>query len=110
MATVTVQTMTRAGIAPTYNAASGGGDKFAPGRDTYVHIKNGGGGSITATFAVDLDVEDLAVADATVTVPAGAERIAGPFSAHLFEDSADGLVHVAWSGTTSVTFAVVKPR
>jgi hypothetical protein len=110
MATVSVEVVDRDGLAATYNAASGGGDEFAPGRDVFVHIKNGGGSSVTATFTTSAVVEELAVADAAVTVGAGAEAFAGPFPAHLFEDDVDGLVHVGWSGTTSVTFAVLSTR
>jgi hypothetical protein len=110
LATYAPEIIDRDGLAATYHAAAGGGDKFNPGRDVFVHIKNGGGGSITATFTTSAVVEELSVADAAVTVPAGAERLAGPFPAHLFEDDVDGLVHVGWSGTTTVTFAVLSTR
>lgn len=110
MATVSVEVIDRDGLAATYNAASAGGDKFAPGKDVFVHIVNGGGSGITATFTTSAEVDGLAVADAAVTVGAGAESFAGPFPAHLFQDESDGLVHVAWSDTTSVTFATLSTR
>lgn len=110
MATVAVQTVSRAGTTGAYASASGGGDKFEPGRDVFLHVKNGSGSSITATVVSSAELDGLAVADVAVAVPAGAERFIGPFPGHLFEDATDGLVHVTWSATTTVTFAVISTR
>jgi hypothetical protein len=109
VATVNTQDISRAGVAPTYNAASGGGDKFGPGANVFVHVKNAGGASVTPTFVTPGLVAELAVADsALVTVPATTgDRMIGPFPSELFAGS-DGLVAVTWSATTSVTFAVLR--
>ena len=107
MATVAVQPITRTGLEAAYSAASGGGDKFRPGKHTFLHIVNGGGSDITATIATPATVQGMAVADVAVTVTAGEERFVGPFPPELFAATADGLASVAWSGTTSVTFAAV---
>lgn len=109
MATVTVQDVTRAGVAATYNAASGGGDKFPPGTGVFVHVKNTSGSAITPTFSTPGQVYGLDIADAVGgTTPATTgERFYGPFPADLFAGS-DGLVAVAWSTTSGVTFAVLR--
>lgn len=107
MATVSSQAPNLTGLNATYSAASGGGDKFTPTKRTMLHIKNGGGVSVTATITTPKTYAGLAVGDAAVTVPAGEERLAGPFDPELFQAS-DGLASIAWSATASVTFAVLR--
>lgn len=109
MATVGVQDVSRAGTAPTYNAASGGGDKFPPGAHVLIHVLNTSGSAITPTFTTPGKVAEFDVADAVGgTTPATTgSRFYGPFPAELFAGS-DGLVAVAWSATTGVTFAVLR--
>jgi hypothetical protein len=111
MATITPGKIVPAGVAPTYNAASAGGDKVAATsneRDV-LHVKNGGGSSVTVTIAAQVTsayVEGagtLTVPDLTVAVPAttGDRFIAIP-SNYV---GIDGTYNVSWSATTSVTFA-----
>lgn len=107
MATVATQQVTRTGLAPAYAAASAGGDSFRPGPRTMLHIKNGSAAPVTATLVTPGNVDGLAVADLTVTIPAAGERIAGPLPAELFRDRADGLGDITWSASASVTFAVL---
>jgi hypothetical protein len=109
VATVSVQDVSRAGTTPTYNAASGGGDKFSPGAHVFVHVKNASGSTVTPTFVTPGQIQELAVADsASVSVPATTgDRMIGPFPPEIFAGS-DGLVAVTWSATTSVTFAVLR--
>jgi hypothetical protein len=106
MATVATQKITTTGAALTYSAASGGGDKFTPGPYTYMHAINGGGSPITATLTTPGTVDGLAVADRTVAIPAGESRMV-KLPTELYK-GAQGLGDVSWSGTTSVTFAVVS--
>src|SRR4051812_43420173 len=102
MATLATQSITTAGITPTFAAAAGGGDKCLPGAGTYLHIKNGGGGSITVTLVTPATVDTLAVGDRAVAVGAGAEaKIAVPDT--LYRDPADGLASITYSGVTTVT-------
>lgn len=107
MATVSAQQVSTAGITPTYNSASGGGDKFPAGDDIEVEIVNGSGGSLTATFTTPGNVGGNAIADLAITVADGARKKVGPFPRSIYGD-ADGLVSVAWSATSSVTFSVTK--
>jgi hypothetical protein len=105
-ATLTTQTVTRAGVAQTLVAAAGGGDSFTPGAGAYFHIFNGGGSSITVTFITPgALISDVGLADSGGSVPAGAERLFGPFPRDYFADPTDGLVHVIYSAVTSVTVA-----
>lgn len=109
MADLTIQTVARAGVAPSYASCAAGGDKFIPDSDTFVHIKNGSGGALTATFATPGDVHGEAIADRAVSVPAGGERMIGPFPKNLFADNADsGKAAITYSGVTSLTIGVFK--
>lgn len=108
MATVATQSISLAGLAPAYSAASAGGDSFKPADRTFLHIKNASAASVTATLVTPGEVQGLAVEDVAVAIPAGAERMVGPLSPELFHDRADGLGDVTWSATASVTFAVVN--
>lgn len=106
MATVAPQRPNLTGLAATYAAASAGGDKFDPGERVVLHVKNASAASVTVTVVTPNTILGLAVADAQVAVPAGAERFIGPFPREHFAGS-DGLVSVTWSAAASVTFAVV---
>lgn len=107
MATITADAIALAGTEPTYNAADAAGDKFTPTDRTFLHVKNGSAGSITATVTTVGTVLGQAIEDVAVAVPAGEERLIGPFPRNHFA-GADGLADVAWSATASVTFAVVR--
>lgn len=106
MATLTTQQITQAGIAVSYTAAAGGGDVFSPGDHTVLRVKNGGGSSITATVNSVQLCNQGADHDLAVVVAAGAEEVIGPLPAARFANTSDGLVHVTYSGVTTVTVAV----
>lgn len=111
-AVFTPQALSVNGIAPTYNAASVAGDSFANDGKTFVHLKNGSGASVTATFDAisgfnDNAFGDVALADTVVTVPAGGERIVGIFPPSRFND-VNGRVAVTYSAVTSLSIAVIR--
>ena len=102
MATYTVQTVTRSGITPTKNAVSAS-DDFVNDGLTVLHVTNGSGGSLTVTIVTPGTSDGLAVADRTVTIPNGEERVIGPFLRAIYSATATGKVTVQFSATTSVT-------
>ncbi len=109
MAVLTIQTVTRAGVGPTYQACAGGGDEFRPDETTFLHVKNGSGGALTVTIAATATVlPNLTVGNVAVSVPASGERMIGPFPAQFFANSADGNADITYSGVTSLTVAAVK--
>lgn len=109
MATLATQKIARAGLGPTYAAAAGGGDSFSPSKNTFLHVKNGGGGAVTVTVVTPGTlIADIAIADVAVSVPAGGERMIGPCPYEYFADPADGLADITYSGVTSVTVAVLE--
>lgn len=111
MATLAIQPITRAGVAPTYAACTGGGDKFLPDADTFLHVKNGSGGALTVTIVTPREAfPGAAISDIAVSVPATNERMIGPFPAEQFADPADpnGLANITYSGVTTLTIAAIK--
>lgn len=116
MATLSRQTLGEDGLTATYSAAAGGGDQ-ADNSDgkTFLHIKNGGGGSVTVTVAEQVSgttVEDpslgkLTKASATKVIGAGAEAFFGPFKKLGFNDT-NGMIQITYTGVTSLTIAALK--
>jgi hypothetical protein len=107
MATLTVQSVTLAGLNPSYSAASAGGDDFVNDGRTFLHVKNGGAGAITVTVTTPAQISGIDVADIAVSVPNGSERMIGPFPTNLFNAST-GKASITYSGVTSVTIAAIK--
>lgn len=107
MAELAVQQITRSGLNPAFTAAAGGGDTFDNDGATYLHVKNGGAGAITVTINSQKPCDQGFDHDITVNVPAGGERIIGPFPRDRFNNDS-GEVAVSYSGVTSVTVAAVK--
>jgi hypothetical protein len=107
MALLTTQTIIRTGITPTY-AAVAASDTFTPGANVFLHVKNAGGSPDTC--AVQVLAGDpsptLLIADLSVSVTNGQERMIGPLPAQYFADPTTGLATVTHGFTTSVTVGV----
>lgn len=106
MATLTSQEIVRAGVEPSYAACAGGGDEFVNTSKEFVHIKNGAGATQTVTFATPATVDGLAVANRDVAIPAGEERMIGPFPASTYSD-ANAKVQMTYDAVVTLTIAVV---
>lgn len=108
MALITAFSPSIAGTAPTFNAAAAN-DTAEVGAGLYLIVRNDDASSKTATIATPgmLTTGD-AYPDKVYTVAAGAEAWI-PLIAD-FRDQTDGLAHITWSATTSVTRAVVRMR
>ena len=108
MATLSVQSIVKAGLNPSFSAAAGGGDQFAlTDKNDIFWIKNGSGGSITVTFTTQATTDGLAVADRTVAVPAGEDRAVSDLDPNVYRDSS-GYCQVTYSGVTSLTVAALR--
>ena len=105
MATLTVQDVVRSGLNPSYASAAAGGDDFPnDGKRTFAHVKNGGASAITVTLDITQTVDGQAVTDPTVSIPAGEERMIGPFPVAYYGAS----VGLSYSDVTSVTVAAIR--
>jgi len=105
MALLATQSIVRAGLAPAYAAAAGGGDTFAPGSNVFLQVKNASAGAITVTVVTPrTDALGNAVADNTISVPATTgDRMIGPFPAEFYADPTTGLANVTYSASASLT-------
>lgn len=108
MATLTIQTPILSGITPSYAAAAGGGDEFPNDGRTMLHVKNGGGGSITVTVNSLVNCDQGVDHDSVTSVGAGAEAMIGAFNITRFNNSATGRAAITYSGVTSVTIGAFK--
>lgn len=108
MATLSTQVVSLTGLAPTYGAASAGGDKVIPDDRTFLHVKNGSASSVTVTVTATSADHGLATSNLTVSVPASGERMIGPLYASTFAGASDGLVAVGYSATATVTVAALR--
>lgn len=113
MALYTVQNIAKTGLAPTYGAVALSDTFPNPGDErTFLHVKNGSGASINVTVVAQKtqvkvpSVGQLTISNLVIAVPAGQERVIGPFS-EAFND-ANGLVVVNYSAITTVTAAAVR--
>lgn len=102
MATRTPETVTVAGLAATYHAASAGGDKVRPG--STLIVKNTNGSTRTLTLVTPGTVYGQAIADQAITIPATTGERVVKVPREGFTGT-DGLVPLAWSADTGVTFA-----
>jgi hypothetical protein len=116
MATLTALLIAKAGLVPAY-AAANDGDVVAQPTDQrlFLHVKNGGGGSVNVTIpAVQATVNipsagAVAVPDIVVAVANGAEKMIGPFPPAYV--NAAGMITINYSGVTDVTAAAFRlPR
>lgn len=103
MALLATQQMTDSGAAISYSAVAASDTVDCSNGRTFLHVKNGGGSPDTVTLVTPGTVSGLAIADRTISVPAGAERLIGPLDPGLY----GAIATVQHSFITSVTAAAV---
>lgn len=115
MTAVSQQSIAPAGIVPAYAAVASTDTIASVTQDErlFLHVKNGGGGSITVSIAPVAPtsvrvsgVGVVAVPSISVAVAAGAEKMIGPIPSAYIDGT--GTVTVGYSGTTSVTAAAFR--
>jgi hypothetical protein len=106
VAALTSQRLSPAGTAPTYAAASVGGDTAPVGKDLFLHVFNGSGASITVTVVTPGTVNGLAIADAALVIPAGDQGFV-PL-AKMYRNPSTGLANITYSAVTTVEVAVLQ--
>jgi len=112
MATLTTQTITRAGVTPSYAAVAGGGDACEVGDDIFLQFKNTNAATYTVTLAIPSSAStypNVTYTNVAVVIPATTgDKWIGPVSA-LFKDATTGLCTITYTGTTTNgTVACVK--
>ena len=112
MALLALQTMTAAGLSPTFSSAAGGGDTVAlTGSNDdrcYLRVKNASGSSVTVTVTDPaLTLAGSAAVSPTFTVPATTGDVSWPLHPGLV-NTATGLISISYSATTSLTVAAIR--
>lgn len=103
MAVLTVQEITRAGLATSLTALATGGDGFANDGRTYFHIKNSNASARTLTVVTQKTVDGKAVADDAINVPGTTGDVkVGPFPPDIYND-ANGRVQMTYSSEVGLT-------
>lgn len=111
---LTLQTIDRDGIDPTYSSAITDGHAVNnASHKVFIHVINADASSKDITIITPNTIDGLALADLTVSVPASEERIIGPFPHAVYckNDTTLSITHAIWvdySATTSVTIAALK--
>lgn len=103
MALIVPQAVPGAGAAPVFTAVSAA-DVLQNNGNSYYHVKNGGASPDTVTVDSVAPCNYGFDHDYSVSVPAGGERLLGPFPVTRF----GGLVNVTHSFITTVTAALVS--
>lgn len=104
MALLAVQDVVRAGVAPTFVAAAASNWFPNTGR-TFVYVRNGSGATITVTLDSIRACEQGFDHNEIVSVPAGADRLIGPFPPERWNNT-EGRVTILHSAITTVTVGV----
>lgn len=104
---LTVQTISRAGLEATTDAAIADGHKFVnDGKLTLLHVINGAT-DVVVTVQTAYTLDGKALADDTVTCTANEERFIGPFPADIYNQT-DGMVYIDYDDTSNVTVSVLR--
>jgi hypothetical protein len=112
MATLATQSISRAGVTPSYAAVTGGGDACECGDDVFLQFKNTNAATCTVTLAIPAGASTypgVVYTSTAVVIPATTgDKWIGPVSA-LYKDPTTGLCTLTYTGTsTNTTVACVK--
>ncbi|MGH3784328.1 MAG: hypothetical protein ACRDRO_27830 [Pseudonocardiaceae bacterium] len=105
MAVLAVQKVPVLGLAPSFAAATSGGDKAPCGPRRVLVVRNGSGASIDVTATTPGTTEGIAIADPVLTVAAG---LSGFFPLDSVYRGTDGNASIAYTAVTTVTVVVVQ--
>jgi hypothetical protein len=108
VANLSIQQLTRAGIAGALAAAAGGGDTYDNTGEEWIEVENGHSSAQSVYAAIYTDGQTIAQG-MTVSVPAGARRLIKPLPMKPYTNPADQRVHLTYSGVTLLTIGIFRP-
>jgi hypothetical protein len=106
MATLTPQTLTKAGSQPSLAACASGGDEFANSGNTIILITNANASSRTLTIVSQATMDGLAVADRSVTIPGTDDTFITDLDKNVYNDT-NGRVQLTYSTEVDLTIAIL---
>lgn len=106
MATLSVQSVSTAGVAPTYASATSGGDQFSNDGKTTIHVK-ASAAPVTVTIASQRVCDQGSTHNKTVVVSSTGEQMIGPFDTNRYNDT-NNRVQLTYSQVTGVTIGVFQ--
>jgi hypothetical protein len=111
MAIIQSQQISENGLSPTFSAVSASGDKVAPSRRTFIHVKNEGSSASTTVVVNDnLSQEPSGSTcfnpDLSVVIEPGGNRMIGPIVETRFNSG--GYANVSYSNSASVYIAAFE--
>lgn len=109
MAVLTVVQVSLAGVNPAFAAAAGGGDQFSNDGSQKVHLKNTDAAARNVTFAAQAALGCPAgiLHNVVINVPAGQERVVGPFDPARFND-ANSRVNMTYDAVANLSVAILR--
>lgn len=107
MALLAPQAPSPAGTAPSYAAATGGGDTVRPGPGIYLDVKNAHTSAQTVTVVAVQQCNHGSLHNLAVAVPANTGQMEiGPIDGR-FARLSDGLAEITYSGVTALTIRAI---
>lgn len=108
MALLSTQVISQAGMQPSFQAASSGGDQWEPASDVFLAAKNGSGSQITVTVVTTALAYQQPISNIAIPVPAGAEVWFGPFDPGEVVQAGTNLASLTYSSATGLTIAAIQ--
>lgn len=105
---IATQTVTKAGLSPSLQACSAGGDTYSPSATTTLYIKNGDSEQHTVTVHTTATIYGQPISNVAIVIPAGGEVMAGPFDPGMVADPSTTLATVTYDAVTSMTIAAIN--
>ena len=107
--TLAAQSISRAGLTHTFSAADqpNGNEFLNVDERAFLYVKNANAGTIVVTIGTPNTVDDLAIADRTISIATGVNKLIGPFPKQHYNQT-DGMVYIDYDIGASVTVAVIR--
>jgi len=107
MAALTVQSIAKTGLTPSYDSAASGGDTFVNNGRTFFVVKNANVGvARTVTINSLVNCNQGTDHDLSVSVPASSEEWIGPFERTRFNNSSNA-VSATYDDEADLTVAAI---
>lgn len=106
------QVISRDGLEPAYTTPNADGHYIANSGRMWIHFLNGSGSDCEVTIATPGTVDSLAIAEKVVDVPAGEQRLIGPFPPKFYNEEegvTDRITVTFESPTTNTMAALILP-